>query len=33
MKILSVYPWTHISSAALMVDGKIICGSAEERFN
>ena len=33
MKILSVYPWTHISSSALMIDGKIVAGSPEERFN
>lgn len=33
MKILSVYPYTHISSAALMINGKIINASAEERFN
>ena len=30
MKILSIYPWTHISSSALMIDGKLVCGSAEE---
>ena len=33
MKILSVYPWTHISSSALMINGKIVSGAAEERFN
>lgn len=33
MKILSIYPWTHISSSALMIDGKLISASAEERFN
>ena len=33
MKILSVYPWTHISSSALMINGKIVAGSPEERFN
>ena len=33
MKILSVYPYTHISSAALMINGKIVNASAEERFN
>ncbi len=33
MKILSIYPWTHISSSALMIDGKLICASPEERFN
>ena len=33
MKILSIYPYTHISSAALMVNGKIIAAAPEERFN
>ena len=33
MKILSIYPYTHISSAAVMIDGKIIAASPEERFN
>ncbi len=33
MKILSVYPYTHISSSALMINGKIVNASAEERFN
>ena len=33
MKILSVYPWTHISSSALMINGKVVTGSPEERFN
>ena len=33
MKILSVYPWTHISSSALMINGKIVAGAPEERFN
>ena len=33
MKILSIYPYTHISSAALMINGKIIAASPEERFN
>ena len=33
MKILSIYPYTHISSAALMINGKIVSASAEERFN
>ena len=32
MKILAIYPWTHISSSALMVDGKLVAASAEERF-
>ena len=32
MKILSIYPWTHISSAALMINNKLIAASAEERF-
>ena len=33
MKILSVYPFTHISSSALLINGKIVSASAEERFN
>ena len=33
MKILSVYPYTHLSSSALLVDGKIVAASPEERFN
>ena len=33
MKILSVYPWTHISSSALVIDGKLVASSPEERFN
>ena len=33
MKILSIYPYTHISSAALVVNGKVISASQEERFN
>lgn len=33
MKILSVYPWTHISSSALMIDGKLVAAAPEERFN
>ena len=32
MKILSIYPWTHISSAALMVNGQLIAAAPEERF-
>jgi len=32
MKILSIYPWTHISSSALMVNNKLIAASPEERF-
>lgn len=32
MKILSVYPWTHISSSALMINGKLVAASPEERF-
>lgn len=32
-KILSVYPYTHLSSSALSVDGTIVAASAEERFN
>ena len=33
MKILSIYPYTHISSSSLMIDGKIVAASCEERFN
>ena len=33
MKILGIYPYMHISSAALMIDGKIISAAPEERFN
>ncbi len=33
MKILSIYPYTHISSSALIIDGKVFCASPEERFN
>lgn len=33
MKILGIYPYMHISSSAIIVDGKIICASPEERFN
>lgn len=32
MKILSIYPWTHISSSALMIDGKLVSAAPEERF-
>jgi len=33
MKILAIYPWTHISSSALMINGKVVSASPEERFN
>ena len=33
MKILSIYPWTHISSASLMINGKIVSAIAEERLD
>ena len=33
MKILSIYPYTHISSSALIIDGKVISASPEERFD
>tara|TARA_B100001057_G_scaffold175337_1_gene175994 strand:+ start:39190 stop:40893 length:1704 start_codon:yes stop_codon:yes gene_type:complete len=33
MKILSIYPYTHISSAALMINGKIEAAISEERLN
>ncbi len=32
MKILSIYPWTHISSSALMINGKLVSAVPEERF-
>ena len=33
MNILSIYPYTHISSAALLINGKIVSAAQEERFN
>lgn len=33
MKILSMYPWTHISSSSLVINGKLVASSPEERFN
>lgn len=33
MRILAIYPYTHISSAALLINGKLVSASAEERFN
>lgn len=33
MNILAVYPYTHISSAAIMVNGKVLAACSEERFN
>jgi carbamoyltransferase len=33
MKILSIYPYTHISSAAIIINGRIIAAAPEERFN
>ena len=30
MKILSLYPWTHISSSALMVNGKIVSAAQKK---
>ena len=33
MKILSLYPYTHISSAALMINGELKYAAPEERFN
>lgn len=33
MKILSIYPFMHLSSAALIIDGKVVCASPEERFD
>ena len=32
MKILSLYPWTHISSSALIINGKLVSAAPEERF-
>ena len=33
MKILSIYPWTHISSSALMINNKLVAAAPEERFD
>ena len=33
MKILALYPYIHLSSAALLIDGKIVAASPEERFD
>ncbi len=33
MIILSVYPYTHLSSSALVIGGKVVAAAAEERFN
>lgn len=33
MIILSVYPYTHLSSSALVINGKVVAAAAEERFN
>lgn len=33
MKILAVYPYIHLSSSALLIDGKIVAASPEERFD
>ncbi len=33
MKILSVYPYTHLSSSALVIDGRVVAAASEERFN
>lgn len=33
MKILSIYPYLTISSSALIIDGKVIAASTEERFD
>ena len=32
MKILSIYPWTHISSACLSINDNIVSAIAEERL-
>ena len=31
MKILSIYPYTHISSAALMINGKIVAATLPKK--
>lgn len=33
MKILAIYPYIHLSSAALLIDGEIVAASPEERFD
>ncbi len=33
MKILALYPYIHLSSSALLVDGEIVAASPEERFD
>ncbi len=33
MKILALYPYIHLSSSALLIDGKIVAASPEERFD
>ncbi len=33
MKILSIYPYLTISSSALIINGKVVSASTEERFN
>lgn len=33
MIILSVYPYTHLSSSALVIEGKVVAAAAEERFD
>ena len=33
MKILAIYPYLTISSSALIIDGKVIAASTEERFD
>ncbi|MCX8020062.1 MAG: hypothetical protein N2747_06165 [Chitinophagaceae bacterium] len=33
MKILAVYPYIHLSSSALLIDGEIVAASPEERFD
>jgi carbamoyltransferase len=33
MKILSIYPYTHLSSSSLLIDGEIVAASPEERFD
>jgi len=33
MKVLALYPYIHLSSAALLIDGEIVAASPEERFD
>jgi len=33
MKVLALYPYIHLSSSALLIDGEIVAASPEERFD